>query len=133
MKFVTFEDLRNHQNFEYVETNCLAEGFRQARPCQMNMIWSNMANLEKDATQFALEHGWDPESILVLYDPPKTEEEREAIAKETARQIAEDPDWDDIQIGYVPDDQVIASLYKDMTIDDLINAIMAPARSKASS
>lgn len=131
MRFVTFEELRNHHDFEYVETGCLAEGFRQARPCQMNVIWSNMANLEKDATQFALDHGWDPESILVLYDPPKTQEERDAIAAETARQIEEDPDWDDIQIGYVPDDQVIGSIYKDMTVDDLIKTILGPSKAGA--
>lgn len=128
MRFLTFAELRIHQDFELVETNLLAEGFRQARPCQMNHIWSTVTDLEKDATQFALDHGWNPETTLVLYDPPRTEEELAVSAEATRKAIEEDPDWDDIQIGYVPPDQVVASLYVDMTAEKLIDIILSPAR-----
>lgn len=122
MRFLTFEELRRNQDFELVDTNLLAEGFKLARPCQMNLIWSTMEHLEKDATQFALDHGYDPETLLVLYDPPRPAEEKDI------NQQAQDLDWDDIQIGYIDPKQVIASLYQNMTAEELIKIILKPAR-----
>ena len=128
MRFLTFEELRRHQDFELVDIDLLAEGFKLARPCQMNHIWSTMDDLEKDATQFALDHDYDPETLLVLYDPPRTEKEKEAVAKLIAQRQAEEPDWDDIQIGYVDPKQVVASLYQNMTTEELIKIIFKPSR-----
>lgn len=128
MRFLTNTELRELVDFEEIDHEFLIQGFRLAalgsgRP---NMIWTTMENLEQDARKHALDNGFDPETMLVVYDPPKTEEERKAAEEETRRQIEEDPDWDDIQIGYVPPDQVIASVYKDMTPERLAELLVKP-------
>jgi hypothetical protein len=128
MILLTYDELRELVDFSKIDGDFLAQGFKLAargsgRP---NMIWTNMENLEKDATKHALDHGFDPETMLVLYERPRTEEERKAAEEETRRQIEADPDWDDIQIGYVDPNQVIASVYKDMTPQRLAQLLIKP-------
>lgn len=128
MRLFTFNELRELVDFSKIEGYFLADGFRLAargsgRP---NMVWTTMENMEKDATKHAIDNGFDPETMLVLYEVPKTEEERKAAEEETRRQIETDPDLDDIQIGHVPEDQVIATVYKDMTPEKLVKLLIKP-------
>jgi hypothetical protein len=128
MRFLTNAELRELVDFTDVDHDFLVQGFKLAaigsgRP---NLIWTTMEKLEEDARKHAIDNGFDPETMLVVYDPPKTEEERKAAEEETRRQIEEDPDWDDIQIGYVDPNQVIASVYKDMTPERLVELLLKP-------
>lgn len=128
MILFTNEQLRELVDFTEVDHDFLAQGFKLAaqgsgRP---NVIWTNMENLKRDAEKHALDNGFDPATMLVLYSPPRTEEERKAAEEATRRQIEEDPDWDDIQIGYVDPEQVVASVYKDMTPERLVELLLKP-------
>ncbi len=128
MRLITNAELGELVDFTGVDHDFLVQGFRLAaegsgRP---NMIWTTMENLEQDARKHAIDNSFDPETMLVVYDPPKTEEQRKAAEEETRRQIEEDPDWDDIQIGYVDPNQVIASVYKDMTPERLVELLLKP-------
>lgn len=49
----------------------------------------------------------------------------------TAKAIEEDPDWDDIQIGYVDPKQIICSFYPDTTFEKFAGTINTVANLKA--
>lgn len=129
MRFVTFTQLRELVDFTEVDREFLKDGFRLAQSGngeKFSHVFTTVDDMEKDCTNYALERGWDPETTLFLYEPPKTEEEKEAIAERTRKEIEEDPDWDDIQIGYMDPKQVNGSIYKNMTIERLAELLMKP-------
>lgn len=129
MIFLTFDELRKLVDFTDVDRQFVRDGFRLAQ-CgngeRYSHVWTTVDDMEKDCTNYALERGWDPETTLFLYDPPKTEEELEVIAEQTRKAIEEDPDWDDIQIGHVDPKQVNGSIYKDMTPERLAELLLKP-------
>jgi len=127
MILFTFENLRSMVDLTKIDSDFLAQGFKLAAvDSGRNHLWTTMDDLEKDAEKHAIDNGWDPATMLVLYDPPRTEEERAAAAEEIKRQIEEDPDWDDIQIGEVDPKRVIASVYKNMTPEKLVKELLRP-------
>ena len=127
MRYFTFVELRPLLDPSNIDVDLLAERFKIANGGR-NHLFTNIDDLKADANKFAIDKGWDPETTLVLYDPPRTEEERAEAAAATAKAIAEDPDWDDIQIGEVDPKQVVASLYRNMTSTQLMDILNGVAR-----
>lgn len=131
MRFITFDDLRELVDFEAIHHDLLADGFRLASAGNgFNHIWSTTSTFEVDCEAHAIAAGWDPETTLVLWQPPITPEQKAEAAERTRKAIEEDPDWDDIQIGHVPDDQVTGTLYPNMTKEMLIEILLKPSKLK---
>lgn len=132
MRFVTFDELRELVDMGSMSPDLLATGFKIANDGngRINHIWSTVSTFEVDCEAHAIAAGWDPETTLVLWRPPPTPEERTESAERTRKAIEEDPDWDDIQIGYVPDDQVTGTLYPNMTKERLAEILIKPTKLK---
>lgn len=130
MKFITNDELRELVDFQSIHEDLLLEGFklasREGGGSRFTHLFTNIDDLVKDSENHAITNGWDPDTTLVLYSPPPTEEDRAASAERTRKAIEEDPDWGDIQIGYVDPKQVVASIYKDMTAEKLVRLLTAP-------
>lgn len=126
----TVDELRSKIDLKSIDGDLLSEGFRLLMSGH-HMIWSNLDNFEKESNQYCLDQGWDPETTLIYYDLPPTEEERKAQEEATRKQIEEDPDWDDIQIGYVDPQQVIVTLVPNMTKERFVEVLLKPEKLKA--
>jgi len=128
MRFPTHNELKELVDFSEVDHDFLVQGFKltaidSGRP---NAIWTTMETMEQDVRQHTIDNGFDPETTLVVYDPSKTKEKRKATEGETRRQIEENLDWDDIQIGYIDPNQVAASFCKNMIPERLVEPLLKP-------
>lgn len=132
MIFVTNNKLREHVDMNKMTVELLQEAFGLlVNHGKRHFLFTNIDDFEKECLNYAIEQGWDPDTTLVSYEEPLTTEEREERDARVAKEIAEDPDWDDIQIGYVDPKQVICSLYPNMTFEKFIGTINSVANLKA--
>lgn len=78
--------------------------------------WITFFSLEKDATKFTIEMGWDPDSTLVLYTMPMDNPEGVSVDEQTIINELSMP-------SLVNKAQCTCQFFKDMTLQGLANKI----------
>jgi hypothetical protein len=132
MIFVTFSQLREHVDMDKFNHDLVMEVFEYLRAGDKNhFLFSNTDEYKEKCPEYAISQGWDSETTLVLFEPPPTEEEKAIQQEKIAKQIAEDPDWDDIQIGQVDPKQVVCSFYPNLTFEKLVQTFNSFGNMKA--
>ncbi len=132
MIFVTYAELHKHVDMSKLNEGVILEAFDHIRGGDSgHFLFTNVDEYKFACAQYAIKQGWDPNTTLVLYHLPPTDEERAAQEAATAKKIAEDPDWDDIQIGVVDPKQVVCSIYPNLTLEKLISTLNSFGNLKA--
>jgi hypothetical protein len=132
MIFVTYRELHKHVDMSKLNEGVIMEAFDHLRGGEKgHFFFTNVDEYKFACAQYAIKQGWDPETTLVLFQLPPTDEERAARAAETAKKIEEDPDWDDIQIGQVDPKQVICSLHPNLSLEKLVSTLNSFGNLKA--
>lgn len=132
MIYLTMTELRTLVDMEKIDADLIGEIFVALRSGgKQEFLFTNTDEYLTACPEHARKQGWDPETTLVLYEPPPTEEERAEMAANTAKQIAEDPDWDDIQIGYVDPKQIICSFFPEVSKEKMAQVFNSYANLKA--
>lgn len=123
MRLTTYDELRPLIESEGLKADLLAEAFKLISP-QSHFLWLDVNEIEQGATEYAIKQGWDPETTLVLYSPPRSP------ADETDQEpIGDDSDFD-IQIGSLNPNQAVCSLYQNLTVEKLADTINKIVRMK---
>lgn len=132
MIFVTYTELRKHVDMSQLNQGVLMEAFDHLRDGEKgHFLFTNIDEYKHVCETYAVGQGWDPETTLVLFELPPTEEERAAQEAEAAKRAAEDPDWDDIQIGTVDPKRVICSLHENLSLERLAATLNSFGKLKA--
>ncbi len=132
MIYVTYSHLREQVAMDQLNENLLMEIFdKLSDGDKLHFLFTNTNEYKDTCPQYAVNRGWNPDTTLVLYELPPTEEERAAQAAATAKAIEEDPNWDDIQVGPSEPNQIICSFFQDLTLEKLVQTLNSYAKLKA--
>lgn len=131
MIYVTFDELRSKLELDNLTQGIIKEAFHALVGDQKNhFLFTNLKEYKEKTVEYALKRGWDPETTVVLYDPPKEEQTTDDAAKPIDATASGDIDWDDIQIGISPQ-QIICSFFTNMTVEKMVHVINSYGRMKA--